>query len=117
MNEAFIPGNSLELISKLTERGYERLYDCLEAGLRTILMASRLGDFTHIAALRLLEADPMLDEVAIASIHRDEEGKLEELLEYIITMKEFPGWLEERMEHIYNTALIDGRLYQCRDWF
>lgn len=117
MNKAFIPGNSMELISKLVEHGYEKLYDCLEAGSRTVLMSSRFGDFTHIAALRLLEADPMLDEAAIASIHRDEEGKLEELLKTIIASKRFPSWLEERMEHIYNTALIDGRLYQCRDWF
>ena len=40
-----------------------------------------------------------------------------ELLKEVEDTGRLPEEMRKKANHVYNTALIDGRLYECRDWF
>lgn len=118
MNQALLIESGTQLLRKLQEAGYEKQYDRFKDGTRTTILTALIGDFIHVAVLKLLNADPALDEVAAVSFFRDSaEKRLEELFDHLTASGNLPGWMEKRMAPIYNTALIDGRIYCCNDWF
>ena len=117
MNDAFIIETGSQLIEKLLEAGYEKTYDIHANGFRTILLTACIGDFIHAAGLELLDGDPLLDEVSIKSFYRDKQDRMLDLLKEIEDTGRLPEEMRKKANHVYNTALIDGRLYECSDWF
>lgn len=117
MNEALIIETGRQLIAKLVETGYEKAYDNHENGFRTVLLTACIGDFIHAAGLELSDSDPLLDEVSIKSFYRDEQDRMLDLLKEVEDTGRLPEEMRKKANHVYNTALIDGRLYECSDWF
>lgn len=117
MNEALLIETGRQLIAKLVETGYEKAYDNHENGFRTVLLTACIGDFIHAAGLELSDSDPLLDEVSIKSFYRDEQDRMLDLLKEIEDTGRLPEEMRKKANHVYNTALIDGRLYECNDWF
>lgn len=117
MNEALIIETGRQLIAKLVETGYEKAYDNHGNGFRTVLLTACIGDFIHAAGLELSDSDPLLDEVSIKSFYRDEQDRILDLLKEVEDTGRLPEEMRKKANHVYNTALIDGRLYECSDWF
>lgn len=117
MNEALIIETGSQLIAKLVETGYEKAYDNHGNGFRTVLLTVCIGDFIHAAGLELSDSDLLLDEVSFNSFYRDEQDRMLELLKEVENTGRLPEEMRKKANHVYNTALIDGRLYECRDWF
>lgn len=117
MNEALIIETGSQLIEKLMEAGYEKTYDIHANGFRTILLTAWLVDHFHVVGLEIPDGTVISDKVSIRSFWKKDQSRMLDLLKEVEDTGMLPEEMRKKANHVYNTALIDGRLYECRDWF
>lgn len=117
MNEALIIENGSQLIEKLLEAGYEKTYDNHANGFRTILLTACLVDHFHVVGLEIQDGIMVFAKVSIKSFFKKEQSRMLDLLKEVEDTGMLPEEMRKKANHVYNTALIDGRLYECQNWF